>query len=104
MTDMIERMARAVRYERYLSWHSEGADNPDDVWDRSAARVHDECRREARAALLALREPTEEMIEAVTAESDRMFAGRDWACMVPRYLRQFHQAMIDTALKGGEHD
>lgn len=122
MTDMVEKVARAI-YEA------------DDVWsaafpwpDMPPTREQsaDEYRRVARAAIEAMREPTEEQLDAVRhlmmwLDFDRPTEAalldhcrrlgkeppkecRDIDHVPPKALRTFwlYRSMIDTALKPSE--
>ncbi len=73
---MIERVARAINAE------AEGPDGRG--WNDEDLRTKANCRAEARAAIEAMREPTEEMLRSVLLS--REIAGQVW------------QAMIDAAL------
>lgn len=70
MSEMVERVARAI---------AEDQDGMEDYWD---AYVN-----AARAAIAAMREPTDKMIEASLDDA--------WTA----HTRQLYQRMIDAALK-----
>jgi len=72
MSDMIERVARAIATEH------RGTHNVDKAWDYY--------RNEAIAAIAAMREPTKEMIDA-------------WI-RAPGAIKMGWQAMVDAALEG----
>jgi len=75
MTEMIERVARAI--------HSAEVEDEGDPWNDLGDYVQGEYRTLARAAIAAMREPTEAML------------GPPW-----NYGRlEIWQAMIDEALK-----
>jgi len=77
MSSMVERVARAI--EKKLS-------RTDPYDERQHKRFnYDEC---ARAAIAAMREPTEGMLAAGAWELTNEYVGRQW------------QAMIDAALEG----
>jgi hypothetical protein len=78
MTDLVKRVARAIaKAANPMPW---------DMLDEDAVRSY---HLQARAAIAAMREPTEAMIEAVP---DVMTASEAW------------QAMIDAALSPGERE
>lgn len=85
--DMVERVARAI-YERNSKrtnyvW-------PDDVYPA----IRNRCLRDARAAIEAMREPTEEMVNAgAVAEGDTNLEAQ---------ARSLWEAMIDAILKDGD--
>lgn len=78
--DMVERVARAI----FVS-----ADDEHNTWPTPD---HPECMKMARAALAAMRDPTEAMkaVEGVHW---------DYSCHVCGGLKEGWQAMIDEALK-----
>jgi hypothetical protein len=94
MSDMVEKVARAL-------WNAESVratDRPRRVeWAEESEKTQENWRHMARAAIEALREPTEEMC------NDGWDVGRD---MVASYgfaiggETPIWQAMIDTALEG----
>jgi hypothetical protein len=76
MSEMAERVARAMHGNRY-------------EWPRPEFAEHREDYREmARRAIAAMREPTEAMLNAANSEE----VGHPWATLAWR-------AMIDAALK-----
>jgi hypothetical protein len=83
MSEMRERVARAIHQERY------GGQIP---WGRFPD-AEEECRQEARAAIEAMREPTEAMMAAVDCGGEKAdwLAGKAW--------KAGWQAMLDEALK-----
>ncbi len=78
MSEMVERVAQAI-------W---SARHPGLAWTSVPCVIKRSYRSGARAAIQAMREPTEEMIQAAWAE---VLPGHVW------------RAMIDTAL-GADHD
>lgn len=82
-SEMVEQVARAIKRARALP-----GTNP-------VARLSDVDRRAARAAIEAMREPTEAMLDAACqADGSRR----------PNPEALIHwQAMIDTALEGNSH-
>jgi hypothetical protein len=88
MSEMVERVARALCEQSYAKsdeklpwyWHSETSDE------------RDEWRAMARAAIEAMREPTDRMCNSGAAKWDD-----DW-CTETNALNMW-QAMIDEALK-----
>lgn len=78
MSEMIERVARAILGERFGG----AAD-----WDRESETFRAACRAQARAAFAAMREPTDDMVDAGYNETMMRGARLHW------------QAMIDEALK-----
>lgn len=78
MSEMVERVARAI---------AERDRNPadDDEWDQLKPWVQDAFREDARAAIAAMREPTDAMISEAMAERDCYYS--------------IYTAMIDAALE-----
>jgi hypothetical protein len=62
MSEMIERVARAISKARFLN----GGNEDDDGWDDCSAGLRNDYRTQARAAVEAMREPTKEMWQAGT--------------------------------------
>lgn len=60
MTDMVERVAKALAFVRVAA-HSHTTLTPDDIWRGLDPVNQDLVRFDARAALAAMREPTEAM-------------------------------------------
>lgn len=92
MSELVERVARAICKSRFMN----GGNEDDDGWD-DLPKAHKQQRLiEARAAIEAMREPTEAMIDAGEPEFyEWMFGQEDWTRpMVPQGWR----AMIDAAL------
>lgn len=88
MSEMIERVAAAIA--KSCGCGSVCTFDPDKCC----------CRKEAAAAIKAMREPTMTMLNAAV---DRTGAGRDmsWVNRSPQSLFETgHQAMIDAALRG----
>lgn len=77
--DMVERVAKAL--------HA-GSDSPTEWFDYETDREY--WRDQARAAIAAMREPTEAMCAAAEATGDHWYFDDSWA------------AMIDAALKEGK--
>lgn len=83
---MIERVARAIS-------NSDPA-NAEDGWDDNSPAVKDDYRKQARAAITAMREPTEDMLKATKyPPCDHHLDPRDG--VVPEQW----EAMIDAALE-----
>lgn len=84
MSEMIERVARAI-HESSSKWPWAGMSNMN----------KDDRRKDARAAIEAMREPTEEIRDAWAAHAART----DGAASA----RGYHDAMIDASIarKGG---
>lgn len=104
MSDMIERVARAIYAERYLVEIAFGAMPAwEDVQGSDRTGTFDE----ARAALEAMREPTEAMTSAtsgVVTGCDGEYGDYNVYCD-DRVAGEIWTAMIDAALsnsKGGE--
>lgn len=105
MTDMVERVAKAI-YERegYVYCDDAGMFQPV-AWDKLDS---DDCqvsrdgyRRMARAAIAAMREPTEEMLEAF--HRDAHFEPENGVQIKCTTVDDAYRAMIDAAL-GGKDD
>lgn len=86
MSEMIDRVARAIASKPYLQ--SGKAQD----WDNLTERHRSWCREQAVAAVTAMREPTEMMIRAAQPEL--------WA--TDEYLGTGYRDMIDAALSGAE--
>lgn len=88
MSEMIERVARAIWASEYTSPWPDGDGYPDDEYRLVA-------RKQARAAIEAMREPTDAM---------KAVDGIHWGygCHVCGGLTEGWQAMIDAALSEGE--
>ena len=91
MSEMVERVARAIWQESVgrADWYKWETFRPD-AWGRCLSMA------QARAAIEAMREPTEAMIEAARNEDDPGF------CDEPGFAaphKDAWQAMIDAALK-----
>ncbi len=82
MSEMVERVARRLAIE-------DGADD----WDLIGPVTRGIFERNARAAIEAMREPTDDMMHAVGCGGERKewLSGQAW--------RASYQAMIDEALK-----
>lgn len=86
---MIERVARAMCAD----------DSPHNDWDSRDMSdfTRDAWRKMAKAAIEAMREPTDEMIAAGEAEFfEHLPEARDWTLS---YTKTAYEAMIDAALK-----
>jgi hypothetical protein len=96
MSEMVERVARALHAQYHGAMMAGGAAETAEVaWKRAdASGDHDQWRAEARAAIEAMREPTDAMIEAaVTADAaEPIHFGAHEAIAMWR-------AMIDAAVK-----
>ncbi len=91
MSEMVERVARA----QYALDAAKGFLPP---WDHAAAHVKDFYCETARAAIEAMREPTEAMLE-VGAQYCYQTYGGDWDTSL-NDARVSWQAMIDETLDG----
>lgn len=81
MSEMVERVARAIQATR----------GPRENWDRVTPATRDLWMADARAAIEAMREPTEAMTDAGWRRiEERDDAAENW------------RMMIDAALKGSE--
>ncbi|RWF71376.1 MAG: hypothetical protein EOQ34_15630 [Mesorhizobium sp.] len=93
MTGMIERVARAI--------HFRGEDGGDDAWNHCQSWLRDLAREQAKAAIEAMREPTEMMsragMKSIQAWED---SDPDGILMDFRELSCW-RTMIDAALGGG---
>jgi hypothetical protein len=86
---MVERVARALYAIRMETADGAGLHEPY-VWETDNNAYREHCLREARAAIEAMREPTEAMVEAgVSAETGKTLGDRVSNC---------YAAMIDAAL------
>ena len=83
MSEMIERVAVAIHNSRLTRVTS---------WDRCIELYRIELRKQAKAAIEAMREPTEEML--IDGTQDAGAGGPD-----KQYIKEVFQCMIDTALK-----
>lgn len=85
MTDMVERVARAL-------WDQHGATAP---WDKLPPLTRSVYKRQALAAIRAMREPTDEMNDAMAdiCDGDRCRRG---------FMAPVFNAGIEAALKGGD--
>lgn len=85
MSEMVERIKAALERKRHELKHSPGDDEPDVL-----------CYGEeyARAAITAMREPTEEMIDAGVDD----YPGEGLLAHGPVFARCIWEAMIDAAL------
>jgi len=90
MSEMIKRVARAIFV---------AADDAHNTWPTPD---HPECVKMARAAITAMREPTEAMIKR--GDEVEWYDGDDRLMSAGAYnAEKIFQAMIDTALaEGGE--
>ena len=92
MNEMIERVARAV-YEKRNAGRRNVAE-----WDKLPAAVKAEERRDARAAIAAMREPTADMLAAFVPARDNDEL-KTWGA---RIKERTWRAMIDAAIKEPE--
>jgi hypothetical protein len=88
MTEMVERVARAILKEAAMLNSPEIQDDLTDGFRLNVSRVW--AKRYARAAIEAMREPTEAMLVEVAEPGDMLRTASVW------------QAMIDAALHEGE--
>jgi len=86
MSEMVERVARAMRAQEYDADEWDGTDSSDRYYWQTAAR----------AAIAAMREPTSEMMDAYLDLEDPM--DDDWPYNPPA-AKPAWQVMIDAALK-----
>lgn len=126
--NMVERVAEAILrvdlFSRYNDWTSDhvpglpieifrygGGDEPEIVVvERFPAEVGEdtalikaEANARARAAILAMREPTEAMVASGIARVEECTSG--WSCVAPCSAEHAWQVMINAALdekEGGE--
>lgn len=94
-SEMVERVARAI-------YASAGRLPPEPPWEDADQEVRDWISDHARAAIEAMREPSEAMIDSGVAFALNVSLGGDYRWT--DYVRDKHRAMIDAALKpeGGE--
>lgn len=108
--DMVERVARAIWDERCRHWGKYRKDlhEPDSEgydWGDLGLSKRKELLREARAAIAAMREPTEEMGSAGLRKwtkpgNAHEMDDADFAAGNPcRWMKPVWRAMIDAALK-----
>lgn len=89
MSEMVERVARAIYYGPGVAeWHPE---LPDHIKERA--------RRDARAAIQAMRTPTEEMLEIGNTEDQLSFSSEPGEGRADNVIEDVWKAMIDAALK-----
>lgn len=81
MTGMVEKVAIAIFCAR--------ENDTQEMWDRSRGPWKDEYRQQARAAIEAMKEPTEEMVITGAYVLDQK----------PSEAKTTYTAMIDAALK-----
>lgn len=93
MTTMIERVARALYENDYKGRVWEWTDAE---LDENFPHIRKDCRRAARAAIEAMREPTEEMLDAFWNQTGE---SREMRSRVHSRARRYHEAMIDAAIK-----
>lgn len=82
MSELVERVAKAIFMSQYLVEESDWPDRVQFCCSHDANAFRDS----AKAAIEAMREPTDEMIDAV---------GSDWGS----HLKDNWETMIDEALK-----
>ena len=93
MSDMIERVARAI--------HFRGDDQGDGAWSHCQPWLRMVAREQARAAIEAMREPTEAMVASgESAASFGIGKPKDEAA-IPRVWRWMIDASLSNS-KGGE--
>lgn len=99
MTDpgMVERVARALATQANPRWEHM-PDLPPDIETKLTIGAKVQWRILARAALLAMRDPSDGMVEAGRSLPNPEY-GR--ILTLPKHLRLIWQAMIDAALGGG---
>jgi hypothetical protein len=85
VSEMIERVARAICKSRFLD-----SGTGDDGWDDASPEIRCDYRAEARAAIEAIREPTDAMVERAVGE----FSGYPRAAI----FRAIFIHMIDAVL------
>lgn len=85
MDSMVERVARAICKTRFLN----GGDEDDDGWDSATPGIQSDYMANARAAIEAMREPTDAMREIMGSHASNGMVNWD----------DYHDAMIDAALK-----
>jgi hypothetical protein len=91
---MIERVARALFENRVFMFGVEAVINPSATWDELCQETRDIFARDARAAIEAMREPTDVMLK-----SGLPYERANWTD--PRATGIYHAwtEMIDAALK-----
>jgi len=90
MSEMVERVAKAKWARRQQVARDHGITPPLDDWAIETEALREEVRAEVRCGLEAMREPTDDMAEAIWAET----ADPCWK----ENAIQAWQAGIDTAL------
>lgn len=90
MSEVVERVARAL-----FEADCQIGDTPIVKWELAPEYEREEYRHLARAALEALREPTEGMVEAGADAAD----ASGWAVDAISGAKTAYRAMIDEALK-----
>lgn len=98
MTAMLEKVAMAM-YAWHIAeyghlWDKDSASHR--PWEQQAKAVCDAYRSQARAALEAMREPTEEMLAEWAFSTT---GNTDWNSVDDDQMRRAWRAMIDGALK-----
>jgi hypothetical protein len=102
MNEIIERMARVIDPLAFTSWTvpPRGLETtPRHIVDGERLRRQKKAERTARAALLAAREPTEDMI---VAGGEAVFACKPTRALEPSYAQAAWPAMIDEVLKASD--
>ena len=92
--DMVERVARALYAIRMEL--AEGANLPQYTWETERNPYREHCLREARAAIEAMRKPTDDMAQAGFAAD--AFRTQDIRLNVDFEPKAVWRAMIDAAL------
>lgn len=91
MSEMVERVAKAIHNSEY---NGDGNFH----WREETADIY---RRAARAALTAMREPTQEMLYAAMNANERshnMWPGGESGPAIDADGQEYWRAMIDAAL------
>lgn len=81
MSEMIERVAKAL-YDISLRKMNSAE------WEDAGSFTQDTKRREARAAIEAMREPTRDMIDAAATVDRYAEPGEEWGPMIDTALRE----------------
>lgn len=78
MNDMVERVALALWLDEF----------PDCIWESCPERTREDYRGHARAAIEAMREPTEGMLNASRAAAEFIVVGQEYREMIEAALSE----------------
>lgn len=98
MSEMIETVAKAIGTELWGAEIYDRSAAGDATLSKSTRLIADECRGAARAAIAAMREPTEAMCDASLGDWPESQLSR-FGAMEDLHPRDVWQIMIDEALK-----